>query len=131
MPAACQTGQGVPRGDSPRATQARETHQRCQESPDTQAASIVNVDGKTWAILLLVLGAALALVGPTIAVVRAIANYRRNWQSAGTWDWLDVQLNQENVRSRMRNEAKWRAVELATVGVGVAMTATASLILIP
>lgn len=89
------------------------------------------MDGKTWAILLLVLGAALALVGPTIAVVRAIANYRRNWQSAGTWDWLDVQLNQENVRSRMRNEAKWRAVELATVGVGVAMTATASLILIP
>lgn len=83
-----------------------------------------------WARLLFILGALFAVVGPALAVARAVLHYRREKDAAGTWDWVDARHDQENIRSRMRRDAWSRATELVLIGVGVALSAIASLVLI-
>ncbi|WP_194411410.1 hypothetical protein [Microbacterium cremeum] len=81
--------------------------------------------------LLFVLGALFAVAGPFVAVIRAFMRYNREKGDAGTFDWFDRNNDADEVRRRLRGDAWWRAGELVLIGLGVALAAIASLLLIP
>lgn len=84
-----------------------------------------------WARALFLLGALFAIAGPAIATIRTAAKYSKAKSYSGTIGDLNAQLDPVHVRSTALRAAWWGVAEFGLVGLGVVLTAVASLIVIP
>ena len=85
----------------------------------------------SWARLLFIIGAVLAILGGAIAVGRAVARVRAANRNKGTIADFNDRYDPAKMRARAKAEAKQGVVEFVLVGLGVTSSAVASLILIP
>lgn len=79
--------------------------------------------------VLFILGALFAIAGPAIAVVRTAAKYQKAKNEKPTRAGLNAYT--ERARIEAQGDAWWGVAEFGLVGVGVALAAVASLMLIP
>jgi hypothetical protein len=80
---------------------------------------------------LFIIGAVCAVVGPLITVVRTAVKYRKAKDVKPTYSAVGAMVTPAVVVPAARRDAWWSVAEFALVGLGVALTAVASLILIP
>ncbi len=80
--------------------------------------------------LLFLFGAIFAIVGPAISAIRTARRYKEA-QSELTGTWHDPAIDPDHIRTTARLDAWWGVAEFGLVGLGVALAAIASIILIP
>jgi hypothetical protein len=85
----------------------------------------------SWARLLFIIGALLAITGGAVAVLRSAAGVRAAKRNKGTFADFNDANDPVKIRARAIAEAKQGVVEFVLVGLGVTFSAAASLILIP
>lgn len=85
----------------------------------------------TWAYLLFIIGAVSAITGPAIAAIRTARRYQRAKEVKMTYSAVGALVDPAVVAPAARRDAWWGVVEFGLVGLGVALTAVASIILIP
>lgn len=81
--------------------------------------------------VLFILGALFALAGPAVAVIRTAVKYSAATKTTLTHTAVKALVDPDVAVPAARRDAWWAVAEFAAVGLGVALTAVASLILIP
>jgi hypothetical protein len=85
----------------------------------------------SWARLLFLIGALLAIAGGAVAALRSAAGVRAASRNKGTFADFNDANDPVKIQARAVAEARRGVVEFVLVGLGVTLSAVGSLVLIP